>query len=109
MLDAESWSEPQIEWSAPADLAADIQRLSESGELLAVWPPAPFESAPTHCVRLGDDYWIVQAGVGAARFRADVPRVFASPSDDGDPGWFRDVVSRCWLPAIYPFWGRQVL
>ncbi len=78
------------------------------GELLTVWPPAPFESAPTHCFRLGDDIGLSRR-VSAARFRADAPRVFAFPSDDGDPGWFREVVSRSWLPAIYPFWGRQVL
>jgi len=109
MLDAESWSEPHIEWSAPADLAATTQRLSGAGELLAVWPRAPFESAPTHSTKLGDEYWIVQEGVGLASFRADAPRVFACPSIDGDPDWFREVVTRCWLPAIYPFWGRQVL
>jgi hypothetical protein len=80
MLDAESWSEPHIEWSAPADLAATTQRLSGAGELLAVWPRAPFESAPTHSTKLGDEYWIVQEGVGLASFRADAPRVFACPS-----------------------------
>ena len=109
MLDAESWSEPEIEWSAPADLAALTERLSGYGELLAVWPPAPFESTPTHCTKLGDEYWIFQAGVGLARFRTDAPRLSAFPAHDGDPDWFREVVTRCWLPAIYPFWGRQVL
>jgi len=108
MLDAESWSEPEIEWSAPGDLAA-IAGSSGPGELLAVWPPAPFESAPTHCYRLDDEYSIVQAGVGTVRFRADAPRIVAFPSASGNPDWFRDVVTRCWLPAIYPFWGRQVL
>ena len=108
MLDAESWSEPEIEWSAPGDLAA-IAESSGHGELLAVWPPAPFESAPTHCYRLDDEYSIVQAGVGTVRFRADAPRILAFPSASGSPDWFRDVVTRCWLPAIYPFWGRQVL
>ena len=108
MLDAESWSEPEINWSAPADLAA-ITRSNGPRELLAVWPPAPFESTPTHCYRLDDEYSIVQAGVGTVRFRTDAPRLLAFPSNDGNPDWFRDVVRRCWLPAIYPFWGRQVL
>lgn len=109
MLDAESWSEPEVVWSAPADLAAIIERLSGYGELLAVWPPAPTESTSTHCTKIGDECWIVQPGVGLARFRTDAPRLSATPANDGNPDWFREVVTRSWLPAIYPFWGRQVL
>jgi hypothetical protein len=109
MLDAESWIEPSVEWRAAADITTVLGPLTNGGELLTTWPPAPFESTPTDCYRLGDEYWIVQAGVGAVTFTSRQARLTAFPSSDGVSQWFREVLTRSWLPAIYPFWGRQVL
>lgn len=108
MLDA-SWIEPVLEWRGPLDRSALEERLAREGELLTTWPAAPFESSPTDCYKLGPEYWIWQPGVGAARFEATEPRIHAFPSPEGDAQWFRQVVTRSWLPAIYPFWGRQVI
>ena len=55
-----------------------------------------------------DQYWIA-ASVGAVQFTALDPRLSAFPFPDSDTSWFREVVQRAWLPAIYPFWGRQVI
>jgi hypothetical protein len=109
VLVEEAWSEPSTEWCAPLDAAALAGRLADEGELLTTWPAAPFESAPTDCFRLGPDYWITQAGVGAVRFSEREPRLSAYPFPGNNPLWFRQVVTRSWLPAIYPFWGRQVI
>lgn len=109
MLDAQSWVEPILEWGAPLDTAELQRRLTKEGELLATWPAAPFETTPTDCFQLGDRYWICQPGVGAVQFRTSDPRLTAYPSPEGDAVWFQEVVGRSWLPAIYPFWGRQVV
>lgn len=109
MLDAESWVEPILEWSVPPDEAALQERLRREGALLTTWPAAPFESAPTDCYKLGDQYWICQGGIGAVCFDTAEARLSAFPFPGGDPSWFREIVGRSWLPAIYPFWGRQVV
>jgi hypothetical protein len=108
-LDPNSWVEPTVEWLAPIDAPALHERLTRKGELLTTWPATPFETTATHCFRLDDHYWISQMGVGAVSFNTSAPRLSAFPFPDGDPSWFRDVIRRSWLPAIYPFWGRQVL
>ena len=109
MLDPNSWVEPIMEWTAPVDSAALRQRLASDGELLTTWPAAPSETAPTDCFKLEDRYWIAQLGVGAVSFNTSEARLAAFPFSDGDPVWFREIVRRSWLPAIYPFWGRQVI
>jgi hypothetical protein len=43
------------------------------------------------------------------QFAALDPHLSAFPFPDSDTAWFREVVQRAWLPAIYPFWGRQVI
>jgi hypothetical protein len=108
-LDPNSWVEPIVEWLAPLDAPALHERLTSSGELLTTWPAAPSESSPTHCFRLDDRYWISQHGVGVVSFDATVPRLLAVAFPDGDRDWFREILERSWLPAIYPFWGRQVI
>ena len=108
-LGAQPWAEPVLEWRAPLDYAALQDRLQRDAELLTTWPVAPSEAFPTDCYRLGEQYWISQRGVGAVQFTALDPRLSAFPFPDGDVSWFREVVQRAWLPAIYPFWGRQVI
>ena len=108
-LGTQPWAEPVLEWRAPLDYAALQDRLQRDAELLTTWPVAPSEAFPTDCYRLGDRYWISQRGVGAVQFTALDPRLSAFPFPDGDASWFREVVQRAWLPAIYPFWGRQVI
>ncbi len=109
MVDAESWVEPGVEWRADIDVVSLQQRFANEGELLATWPAAPFESTSTQCFRLGNDYWIWQSGVGGVRFCANAPSLLAYPSAEVDRSWFQHLVSRSWLPAIYPIWGRQVI
>jgi hypothetical protein len=109
MLGRQPWAEPVLEWRAPCDYAALQDRLRRDAELLTTWPVAPSEAFPTDCYRLGEQYWISQRSVGAVQFTALDPHLFAYPFPDGDDSWFREVVQRAWLPAIYPFWGRQVI
>jgi hypothetical protein len=108
-LGTQTWAEPVLEWSAALDYAALQDRLQRDAELLTTWPVAPSETFPTDCYRLGEHYWISQRGVGAVRFTALEPQLSAFPFPDSDTSWFREVVQRAWLPAIYPFWGRQVI
>jgi hypothetical protein len=108
-LGTQPWAEPVLEWRAPLEYAALQDRLQRDAELLTTWPVAPSEAFPTDCYRLGEQYWISQRSVGAVQFTALDPHLFAYPFPDGDASWFREVVHRAWLPAIYPFWGRQVI
>ena len=108
-LGTQPWAEPVLEWRAPLDYAALQDRLQRDAELLTTWPVAPSETFPTDCYRLGEHYWISQRGVGAVQFTALDPQLSAFPFPDSDTSWFREVVRRAWLPAIYPFWGRQVI
>ncbi len=105
----ERWIEPTVEWRSGTDCEVQRHWLVEHGTLLITWPAAPGEQTVTDCFQVGDDYWIWQLGVGGVRFRSDRPHVVAYPSPQGDSRWFQQVVSRSWLPAVYPFWGRQVL
>lgn len=98
-----------MEWLPPLDALALHRRLTREGELLSTWPATPFEATETHCYRLDGQYWIAQIGVGAVSFNSSAPRLSAFPSPDGDRDWFRDLIRRSWLPAIYPLWGRQVI
>lgn len=102
------WLEPAGTWNAACDSAAQYAWLSAEGELLVRWPPAPYETAPTDCFRVGDRYWIWQLGVGGIAFARD-PAFTAYPAPEVDASWFRYVVQRSWLPAAYQIWGRQVL
>lgn len=102
-------TEPVVFWQTPLDTADHHAQLTRTGQLLARWPPAPFEETATDCVRVGDEYWIWQPGVGGIQFYLDRPEFFAFPSTHVDRAWFEHLVSRSWLPAVYHLWGRQVL
>lgn len=105
----QSWSAPVVEWRLGLSESAQHERLGRDGELLARWPPAPFETEPTECFRLGDAYWIWQRGVGGIEFYSDRAAFRAYPSPGTDRSGFEHLVTRSWLPAIYQLWGRQVL
>lgn len=104
-----SWTEPVVELQAGVDSVLRHGQLVEQGELLAVWPPAPFEATATECFQVGEEYWIWQRGVGGIRFFPDRPAFVAFPSSEVDPLWFDRLVRRSWLPTVYQVWGRQVL
>jgi hypothetical protein len=103
------WTEPQAHWERALDSAAQSQWLEEHGVRLSQWAPAPFERTPTDCFKVDHTYWLWQAGVGGLRFAIDRPEFFAFPASDVEPAWFKRLVLRSWLPAIYQVWGRQVL
>jgi len=103
------WTEPVVEWRSGTDSVAHHARLLTTGELLATWAPAPFEETATDCVRIGEEYWVWQPGIGGISFFEDRPQLTAFPSAQVDPEWFEYLVTRSWLPAIYQIWGRQVL
>lgn len=105
-LDAASWTLPRIDWGAPLDAAASPP---SGASLIARWPPTEFEQTATDCFILDDQIWIWQPEVGAVRFSLYEPTLAASLWPGGDADWFREVLHRSWLPAIYPLWGRQVL
>ena len=104
-LEATSWRLPRIDWEAPLAAATP----PPGARLLARWPPTEFENTATDCFSLDDQIWIWQPEVGAVRFSVYEPRLSASLWPGGDAAWFREVLHRSWLPAIYPLWGRQVL
>jgi len=107
--DVVTWTEAVAHWEQPLDSADQSRWLNEKGVRLCQWTPAPFETSPTDCFKVDQIYWLWQAGVGGIRFTADLPEFFAFPCPDVEPGWFAQVVTRSWLPAIYQFWGRQVV
>jgi hypothetical protein len=109
MLGADAWVEPSIDWLGPLDVPAVHAHLSAHAEPLAHWPATAFDTTPTDCFREGDQIWIWQPDVGAARFSLTAPHLAAWLWPDADSAWFRQVATRSWLPAIYPLWGRQVL
>ena len=109
MHGAKIWSQPEIEWLEPFE-ASDWQRATGSTrELLVTWPPTEYETTETHCFRTRDEFWIVQRDIGAVHFSLFEPRVRAHMWPGADEARFRQYVTRSWLPAIYPLWGRQVL
>jgi hypothetical protein len=108
MLDPGSWLDPTIEWTPPLDRAV-LRARFEAGERLTTWPAEPFEQHPTDCFTHEGQFYIWQPGVGAVRFVPDRPHLSASFDIDADAAWFHQVVTRNWLPAVYPFWGRQVI
>src|SRR5581483_8920617 len=108
-LNPTSWTEPIAEWRPAVDSDACQRWLTARGQPVAAWPPAAPETAPTVCFALDGCYWIWQPDAGGIRFRADEPRFTGFPSTAVDPRWFRWLVTRSWLPSVYPFWGRQVL
>jgi len=109
MRDAASWALPDIDWGTPLDAAGTSQRERPGTEPLVTWPPTEFDTTATDCFRQGDQIWIWQPLVGAVRFSLYEPRLSAFIWPGADAAWFRQVVTRSWLPAIYPLWGRQVL
>lgn len=109
MPDAASWALPAIDWASPLDAAGLTQPARPGTVPLVTWPPAEFETTATDCFRQGDQIWIWQPEVGAVRFSLSEPRLTAFIWPGADADWFRQVVTRSWLPAIYPLWGRQVL
>lgn len=109
MLGADSWVEPAIHWLDTLDISGTRTELSTDGQLLVTWPASEFDTTETDCFRLGDHIWIWQPEVGAVRFALHTPHLQAYLWPGADRAWFRQVVTRSWLPAIYPLWGRQVL
>ena len=105
----DSWTEPVGRWHTTSDSILQHERLQRGGKLITRWPQLPFESAPTDCFQFGGDYWIWQPGVGGIRCLADRPEFDAHPSHEVAPEWFEQLVTRSWLPAIYPLWGRQAI
>jgi hypothetical protein len=108
MVGTAASAEPVIEWLAALDVAAASHQL-QTAELLATWPITEFDTTRTECYRRGDDIWIWQPDVGAIRCTLAEPHIDAWTWPGCDAAWFRQVVERSWLPAIYPLWGRQVL
>ena len=109
MQDATTWSQPEIEWLEPFDAGAWQRATGSTRELLVTWPPTEYETTETHCFRTRDEFWIVQRDIGAVHFSLFEPRVRAHMWPGADEARFRQYVTRSWLPAIYPLWGRQVL
>ncbi len=109
MRDPLSWAQPRVEWEAPLDLTEAAPSAQPGAELLVTWPATEFEHTDTDCFTLGDQTWIWQPEVGAVRFSLKEPRLWAFRWPGADEDRFRQVVTRSWLPAIYPLWGRQVL
>lgn len=107
--DVGPWTEAVAHWEPALDSAAQSRWLAQEGVRLGQWAPTPLESSPTDCFQVDQTYWLWQAGVGGIRFRADLPEFFAFPCPDVEPAWFKQVVTRSWLPAIYQVWGRQVV
>jgi hypothetical protein len=103
------WSQAVIHWHSAVDSGAERARLAAGAELIAAWPPGPFEPGPTEWFHSDRFYWIWQVGVGGIGFSSEPPGVQARPAIEIDPRQFAEVVERCWIPAIYPIWGRQVL
>jgi len=103
------WTEPVVRWETGFDSRALHAELLERGELVATWPPAPFEDTATDCFKVGQDFWIWQPGVGGITFRVDHPEFVAFPAEDVAPSWFEYLITRNWMPAVYQVWGRQVL
>lgn len=109
MRDPISWAQPRVEWEAPLDLTRATPAALPGAELLVKWPATAFEHTDTDCFQVGDQIWIWQPEVGAVRFSLYDPSLSAFPWPGSDIDRFRQVVSRSWLPAIYPLWSRQVL
>ncbi len=103
------WVDPTIDWQPTLSIERQLADLRSAGDLLVTWPATEFEQTDTDCFKAGDDLWIWQPDVGAVRFRLDTPHLTAWCWPGANPAWFRQVVTRSWLPAIYPLWGRQVI
>ena len=104
-----SWVLPAVRWQTVSPADDIVGWLAATGDHLVTWPPGPFEQTPTYCYRLGQQYWIWQPDVGGVAFTADRPDLLLQPLTDTDPLKFEQLVSRSWLPAVYPIWNRQVL
>lgn len=104
-----TWVDPTTFWSEDAAAAQRLETLRAHGDLLVTWPPAAFECAPTYCYRLGQLFHIWQPARGGITFTAATPSLVLHPLPEVDRALFWMLVSRSWLPAIYPLWGRQVL
>jgi hypothetical protein len=105
----DAWSEPTIDWLGTLDVHAVSAHIAASADRIGSWPVTEFDRTPTDLFREGDRIWIWQPDAGAVRFPLDEPRISAWEWPGGDRSWFRQLVTRSWIPAIYPLWGRQVL
>lgn len=104
-----SWVHAQVDWCGFLNPTADDPSQRSGAIRLATWPRTEFDPDETDCYAVGDQMWIWQPGVGAVRFRLDEPTLVAYQWPGCETDVFRQVVTRSWLPAIYPLWGRQVL
>ena len=104
-----SWVVPVTHWQAVGEAEDPFVHLAAHGHLLVSWPPAPFERTPTYCYTIDDQFWVWQPEVGGVRFNAQPPDLVLLPLAGTDRAAFLHLVSRSWLPAIYPIWQRQVL
>ena len=104
-----SWVAPATCWQDVSDGDAVLAHLVEFGRLLITLQPAPNESTPTHCFRVGPEYRIWQPEVGGAVFTEDRPELLLQPLAGSNRARFEKMVWRSWLPAIYPIWKRQVI
>lgn len=104
-----TWLVPTRRWE-PVDHADDeVRTLRSTGHLLAIWPPGQEEQTPTYCYRLGGNYWIWQPDFGGLVFSANSPDLILKPLPGISHDIFETLVSRSWVPALYPIWQRQVL
>ena len=103
------WVHPTTSWGEETAEGQRLETLRMYGKLLATWPPAASEHEPTYCFRLGSQFHIWQPEVGGITFTAAEPDLTLHPLPHTDRAFFWTLVSRSWLPAIYPIWGRQVL
>src|SRR3954468_13439747 len=108
-LTVSSWVVPVTHWRAVGEGEDPFVHLAAHGHLLVAWPPAPFERTPTYCYTIDDQFWVWQPEVGGVRFNAQPPDLVLLPLAGTDREAFLRLVSRSWLPAIYPIWQRQVL
>ncbi len=103
------WLHAQLDWAGLLNLSTHSATWRAGATHLVTWPATEFDPNETDCFTIGDQIWIWQPEVGAVRFSFEEPRLHAYRWPGADEDYFRQVVSRSWLPAIYPLWGRQVL
>ena len=107
MLGTQPWAEPVLEWRAPLEYGALQDRLQRDAELLTIWPVAPLK--PSQPTAIASATVLDRSEVSARCSSPRTIRTFPLSLSGRRPSWFREVVRRAWLPAIYPFWGRQVI
>lgn len=103
------WVHARILWGETLDAVTQDLSKPAGATHLVTWPATEFDTTETDCFTIGDQIWIWQPEVGAVRFVLNQASLDAFRWPDADPDRFRQIVTRAWLPAIYPLWGRQVL